>query len=325
MSDTLQLRLTTLTVAAFMRGYIITMRPYLLFVSGVTGITGMAFGAETGALKLLAIAVSSFFSYGFGQALTDCFQTDTDSISSPYRPLVRGVISRRTVMIVSLAGLAGCVGLLGYLNPLNLALGLLAGAGLATYTWFKRRWWGGPWYNAWIVCVLFTMGALGAGYLPARWSASFGWCAAGTFFAYANFVLAGYFKDIVADAATGYETLPVRYGRKRAAIVSDLLAAGVVLSMAVIATGGITGTAPDPRSLFFFAAAAAMLLTGQRRLHRNDTDALAHRAIGPVLHAYVLFLCGAAVLQQPGWFFPLTGFYAAFCLVLSRRPEPQQI
>ena len=32
------------------------------------------------------------------------------------------------------------------------------------------------------------------------------------FFGYANFVLAGYFKDVDADRATGYHTLPVVFG-----------------------------------------------------------------------------------------------------------------
>ena len=38
------------------------------------------------------IGLAFFVSYGFGQALTDCFQTDTDALSAPYRPLVRGLV-----------------------------------------------------------------------------------------------------------------------------------------------------------------------------------------------------------------------------------------
>ena len=78
----------------FAKDYIITMRPYLLFVSGVTGICGMSFIDELSVSKAILISLASFLSYGFGQALTDCFQTDTDSISSPYRPLTQGRISK---------------------------------------------------------------------------------------------------------------------------------------------------------------------------------------------------------------------------------------
>ncbi|MGB5289679.1 MAG: hypothetical protein WBN42_14415, partial [Ignavibacteriaceae bacterium] len=76
----------------FLKAYIITMRPYLMFVSGVTGIVGMSFAASRDPIKTSLIFIASFLSYGFGQALTDCFQIDTDSISSPYRPLTQGVV-----------------------------------------------------------------------------------------------------------------------------------------------------------------------------------------------------------------------------------------
>jgi 4-hydroxybenzoate polyprenyltransferase len=313
------------TPGAFVRSYIVTMRPYLLFVSGITGIAGMSFGSGAGTAGLLAIAAACFLSYGFGQALTDCFQTDTDAISSPYRPLVRGAISRTGVMTVSLSGLGACIGVLGYLEPGNLLLGAVAGFGLLSYTWFKRRWWGGPWYNAWIVCVLLLMGALASGYRPLDASPAFAWCAAGAFLAYANFVLTGYFKDIGADRATGYETLPVRFGRKRAAAVSDLLAAGVAASIAGVLASGDHRVTAGPAPLLFFAGSLAALLIGQLRLHRVTVDAEAHRSIVPVVHGYILLLSGMATAVRPAWFLPLAGFYIAFCFVVARRPERGQV
>ncbi|MBM3297987.1 MAG: penicillin-binding protein 2, partial [Candidatus Aminicenantes bacterium] len=66
----------------------------------------MAFGENVGTARLALGFLPLFLSYGFGQALTDCFQTDTDSLSAPYRPLVRGTISRGQVLAVSLGGLA---------------------------------------------------------------------------------------------------------------------------------------------------------------------------------------------------------------------------
>ncbi len=336
----------TQTARAFVRDYVVTMRPYLLFVSGITGIAGMSFGDSGDPVRTLSIFAACFLSYGFGQALTDCFQTDTDSISSPYRPLTRGVISRRATLAVSLAGLACCVGILGFWNPANLLAGVLAGIGLATYTWFKRRWWGGPAYNAWIVSVLFLMGALAAGYRFDSGIAIFGFTAAGTFFGYANFVLTGYFKDIGADRATGYVTLPVRYGRRASAIVSDVIAAGLALSIAGIlvysmpqepaGTPAVAGLAGQVwrvgrvgqvgiEALLFFAAALIAIFAGQWNLHRVRFDETAHRSIIPVVHAYILTLAGAAASRKPDWFFPLIGFYVTFCVVLAHRPERQQI
>jgi geranylgeranylglycerol-phosphate geranylgeranyltransferase len=325
MNTAMGLRAPGMPGTSFLRGYIVTMRPYLLFVSGITGIAGMSFGESTDPVRLLSVAAACFLSYGFGQALTDCFQTDTDAISSPYRPLTRGAISRPATMGVSLAGLAACIAILGYWNPLNIPAGAMAGIGLATYTWFKRRWWGGPWYNAWIVCVLFLMGALASGYCPGTAGGALLWSAGGTCFAYANFVLAGYFKDVGADRSTGYETLPVRFGRRTAAITSDVLATGVAMSVIATFIAAGPGATGRVEGSLFLLASLLTLFSGQWNLHRNRTDESAHRAVIPVVHTYVLFLAGTAALRKPGWFIPLVLFYTAFCLVLGRRPEREQV
>src|SRR6476646_1096268 len=68
----------------FWKAYVVQMRPYLLFVSGIAGLSGMAMSqSEATPISVLLMAFLPFFlGYGFGQALTDCFQTDTDKISS---------------------------------------------------------------------------------------------------------------------------------------------------------------------------------------------------------------------------------------------------
>ena len=52
---------------AFARAYATTMRPYLLFVSGITGIVGMALIPGVPALAALGIGLAFFASYGFGR------------------------------------------------------------------------------------------------------------------------------------------------------------------------------------------------------------------------------------------------------------------
>ena len=86
--------------AAFARAYWITLRPYLFFISGVSGAVGLAIYPNETTLNLVLAFAGFFFSYGLGQALTDVFQTDTDAISSPYRPLTQGIIAKRQVLIV---------------------------------------------------------------------------------------------------------------------------------------------------------------------------------------------------------------------------------
>ena len=109
----------------FARAYVITMRPYLLFVSGAAGLVGLSFIPDLTYGRILLAFVPLFLSYGFGQALTDCFQTDTDSLSAPYRPLVQGIVTRRQILTVSMIGLTAVVLVLAYLNPAILIIGIV--------------------------------------------------------------------------------------------------------------------------------------------------------------------------------------------------------
>jgi len=315
---------------AFARAYLTTMRPYLFFVSCVTGLLGLALGPAIGLLPTLLLATVFFLSYGFGQALTDCFQTDTDALSAPYRPLVRGLVRRRDVLTVSLVGLAACGAVLAAASRLNLALVTLSIVGLTTYTWFKRRWWAGPFYNAWIVAALLLIGLLSAsgvaGVAP-TWPRGATGALVATFGGYANFVLAGYFKDITADRVTGYRTLPVVRGRRTAAVVSDVFAAAAATGvLAALVRGGVLARAmTQPLVILLLGLGVAASLAAQWRLHRVASDAAAHGPIALVVHAYILLLGGLVAAFRPGWALPLALFYGAFVLTLRRRPMRQQI
>jgi 4-hydroxybenzoate polyprenyltransferase and related prenyltransferases len=311
---------------AFLRYYAITMRPYLLFVSGATGIAGIAFSPVTSTAQLWMVIAASFLSYGFGQALTDCFQIDTDTRSSPYRPLTRGLVSRFQIGSISILGLLCCAYIFSHYNPLNMGLGILAGIGLATYTPFKRMWWSGPFYNAWIVGVLCIMTFLaGGGMLSEIMGVPTIFIVLTTFFGYANFVLSGYFKDIEADRSTGYRTLPVVYGRGIAAIASDVLAllfiVSAVLTFVFTGKGFVQFLFPSS----FLLIGICIAIIGQIRLHRVQTDKDAHRAIAPVVYSYILVLAGLSTMRQPAWIIPLIIFYGLYVLVMQLRPAQDQI
>lgn len=315
--------------ADFLSAYVTTMRPYLLFVSGITGIAGMSLVPDVAAPTAVMVFVATFLSYGFGQALTDCFQIDTDRLSSPYRPLTQGTVTRTQVITVSALGLGTCVALLATLNPWNLLLGALAGAGLATYTPFKRRWWGGPWYNAWIVGVLAFMAFLAAsGDRAFPVPEPLPWALSAVFFGYANFVLAGYFKDISADARSNYNTLPVAFGRKKAAAASTVLA---FLATTTTVLARVFAAADDCSALEgviswgFLIAAITTATAAQYLLHRVTRDEESHTAIGLVVHAYILGLASVASSAQPAWGVFLVLFYGAFVVVLRARPSRSQI
>jgi 4-hydroxybenzoate polyprenyltransferase len=314
----------------FLKAYIITMRPYLLFVSGITGIAGMSFATDMDALKATLIFIASFLSYGFGQALTDCFQIDTDSISSPYRPLTQGIVNRNYFLIISCLGLLFCITILTYFNPFNILLGVLSGIGLVTYTYFKRKWWAGPFYNSWIVLVLFIMAYLaGLGRTHLDFSNPIFITAIVTvFFGYANFVLTGYFKDIEADRATAYNTLAVIFGRKISSIVSD--AFGFIVSTSVFVLIIILAFDSFPfqtiiKALVFIYTGISVSIFTQMNLHSVKSDAEAHKAIAPCVHSYILLLSGIAILSKPDWFIYLLMFYILYIITLKLRPARSQI
>jgi 4-hydroxybenzoate polyprenyltransferase len=301
-----------------------------MFVSGITGVLGMSFAGEIGLLKSLIIFKVTFLSYGFGQALTDCFQIDTDSLSSPYRPLTQGVVDKNHFLIVSVIGLFYCVSVLAFYNPLNIALGILAGIGLATYTTFKRKWWAGPFYNSWIVVVLFLMAYLAGTervYLDFS-NLIFAAAVLTVFFGYANFVLTGYFKDIEADGATNYNTLPVKFGRSISSIVSDVFGIAASISVFVVIFSLAFDSFPYQiilKALVFSYAGIAATIFAQLNLHSVYADSEAHKAIVPCVHSYLLLLSSLAVLNKPDWFIPLIIFYLFYLMVLKIRPAKEQI
>ncbi|MCW8849284.1 MAG: UbiA family prenyltransferase [Melioribacteraceae bacterium] len=309
----------------FLKAYIITMRPYLLFVSGITGITGLSFITDFSSPNIALIFVVSFFSYGFGQALTDCFQIDTDTISSPYRPLTQGLVSKTQFLLVSIAGLFFCVAVFAIYNIYNLILGVACGAGLYTYTYFKKKWWAGPFYNAWIVTLLFFIAYLTGNSFLDQLPAQIFFAAIAVFFGYANFVISGYFKDIEADRATGYNTFPVVFGRKKAAYLSDLFALFFLISSISAIYYSIQLNSYSLFVIVYFIIGMFQLFFSQTKLHKVNKDELAYPAIELVVHGYITILSSIALAQKPDWALSLIIYYVSFIAVMKLRPIKNQI
>ena len=314
---------------SFIKAYFITMRPYLLFVSGITGAAGLSFVSNINLTDGIIIFSASFLSYGFGQALTDCFQIDTDSISSPYRPLTQGIVSRTEFLIISALGLTYCVTAFSIFYPPSLILGITAGVGLATYTIFKKKWWAGPFYNSWIVALLFLMAYLsGSKGMSIEFTPKLIFTIAAVFFAYSNFVLVGYFKDVQADRVTGYNTLPVVYGKKRASFVSDIFGISAVTFTALAifdSYNNFLSLLPLIPSLFFLLIGAFQILSTQLLLRDVKEDSDAHIAVVPSVKSFVLLLSAIIASQKPEWILHLFVFYLCFLIVLKFRPAKNQI
>jgi 4-hydroxybenzoate polyprenyltransferase len=323
----------SLSSFAFWKAYWVTLRPYLFFISSVSGLVGLAIPDNIGWYKFTAAFLAFFFSYGLGQALTDVTQIDTDSISSPYRPLTQGLITGRQVLGVSLTGLLTCAALLLWCNPWNLLYAVIAIIGLATYTFFKRRWWGGPFWNSWIVGVLVIMGYhCGEPDPRVVFQSKILWAAVGSvFFSYAIFVLLGYFKDISADRQTGYNTLPVKVGWVPSVWISVVFNLGAVASSLIFIdfSGYIERIAnfqlADIVAGAMWALGVICLFGSHALMLRTRDEAKAFVSIGFVVRGYVLFHLGEVMIFKPALVLHAVIFYLFFEITLAIRPEKSQI
>jgi 4-hydroxybenzoate polyprenyltransferase len=302
------------------------MRPYLLFVSGAAGLAGMAIvPVETIRLPVFLMAFIPFFlGYGFGQALTDCFQVDTDSISAPYRPLSKKEISPRSLGTVSLAGLILISCSVIYLNHYNLIFGVMSIIGLATYTYFKKNvWFAGPFYNGWIVMLLPVMGFLAvSGDNPGKLiDRTMILQALLTLFSYANFVLIGYLKDISADRATNYKTFPVVFGWNKTVIAGDFNVFCSIFFCFLLT--GYDRVIP----FLVFLAASSIAVAGQLFGHLTERKEESNAAfpITATVRSFILWHLAVVIHHHAGWLIFCAVFYICFEVVLWFRPEKGQI
>ncbi|WP_163325968.1 UbiA family prenyltransferase [Draconibacterium mangrovi] len=310
----------------FLRALIIHMRPYLLFVSGAAGLAGLALGWQENSSipKFLILFLPFFLGYGFGQALTDCFQTDTDAISASYRPLVKKEVSPKALGGVSLAGLVliGIPLILYNLN--NLIFCSLAIIGLATYTYFKKNFWvAGPFYNGWIVMILPITAFLaitGKGLVSLN-NSTLIWLCVITLFTYANFVLIGYLKDISADRETGYNTFAVKFGWEHSVVLGDIF-------VIIVAIASLFLVNPENTiALALFIIATLVAVSGQLKAHFTSIK-IEENATYPIVstvRAFILWHLAITVTFQPDWYLFALCYYFVFELVLLFRPEKGQI
>ena len=308
----------------FWMAYGVQMRPYLLFVSGIAGLSGIAWGVtpETKIWEWLAIFFPLFLGYGFGQAFTDCFQTDTDKLSSPYRPLSKGTLSIPAVLVISSLGLVGIAVVLYLFNPVSFWLCMIAVLGTASYSYVKKHfWYGGPVHNAWIVALLplmgyFAISGKALSEFPNHLLVNVGI----TYFSYASFVLIGYLKDIEADRVTEYKTFPVVFGWDKTVWLGDFIALVTLVlfwSRPLLHMGelifGVTGT--------------LVLIFGEITGHFSGTHD-EKGALWPILatvRSFILLHIGLVLHYQPHWAWLMIVFYLLFELVLWRRPSRYQV
>ncbi len=309
----------------FWTKYLIQMRPYLFFVSGMAGLAGMSVFPDLILFSVypFLLFLAFFFSYGFGQALTDCYQTDTDRLSAPYRPLSMEILAIQHVKYTSIIGLLSVAFIIVIHNFYNLLFCALSIIGLWTYSYFKRNYWfAGPFYNAWIVALLTIIGYLSSSELSINYviDKNIVIVALLTFFSYTNFVLIGYLKDITADKKTGYKTFPVVFGWNSTVWVGDL----VLILCSVIYTLSFTG---NLQGLLFGIAAIVFGISGQIYAHftKNKSEKNAGFPILATVRSFILWNAGITSFFHKELILFCLVVYLLFEVVVYFRPMKEQI
>jgi 4-hydroxybenzoate polyprenyltransferase len=292
-----------------------------MFVSGAAALPGLALGRAPIARVVPAFVVL-FLSYGLGQALTDVFQTDTDALSAPERPLVQGTIDKRTVLIASLGGLLACGAVIVWLSPAAALPAAIAIVLLATYTPLKRHWWGGPPWNAAAVALLPLLGRMagGTGLAAALADAAVRAAMVSSFGTYAVFVLLGYLKDVEADRATHYDTIAVRFGR-RAAVVWSAAFGTIGLAASVWLVPRLTVSAGTA----LWSVGAVVLVGAHALAWRSTSDNDAWPGIQASVHGFVALHLGEAAAIEPRWTLVAWILFGASIVAMFRRPVRRQI
>jgi len=231
------------------RGLLELTRPGNAIASGVLTFTG-AFVAQGGEIlshlgASSAAVVTTILATGAGMAINDYFDRDIDRINNPERPIPRGAVSPRTVLIFSLVlfAIAGTLALM--LPMLATVIAILNLVALVTYTEFFK---GLPGVGNLLVSYLggstFLFGAAAVGNLSPAVGVLFLLAALSTF---AREVIKDV-EDLAGDREEGLNTLPISIGRQPA----------LLIAMAVLLVGMLAS--PIPYFIGTFGAAYLVLV-----------------------------------------------------------------
>jgi geranylgeranylglycerol-phosphate geranylgeranyltransferase len=212
----------------FLKQYIISMRLYYSFVTGVAGWLGLAYyeylqqnslieGAPLSIWKKVLILFLLFVSWGINQIINDFLGLKEDRINAPHRPMVSGKLKARPAVLFSLfLMLLATAASLIYLSTAAAIL-IWVGAGMNVIYNFSKSW--GLWANI-VFGVMIAISPLfgffaSAPKLQIPWTSNFLWLVGGVILLNALLTYYTYFKDYKGDKAVGQDTLVVRLGLRR--------------------------------------------------------------------------------------------------------------
>ncbi len=268
-------------------------------INGLITMGAVAVGALTSAetialFPLLKAALSAALINGAGNAFNDLTDIDIDRINRPYRPLPSGRISPRSAQaLTALLNLLGIL-LAFSLSPLHGLLAIIIATLLILYSIFLKNTvlWGNMLIGL-ISAAAFIYGALsqhamGRAWIPAAFALLF----------HIGREIVKDIEDMSGDRLRGEKTLPLYWGRTRAAQLAGLIYLGLIILTFfpfILGTYALV-------YLLCVSLADALVLYVLYRLYRERAD-LQHDLLGRLLKigmlAGLLAIVAGELSQSP--------------------------
>ncbi len=219
------------------KAFIEITRPHNCVLAGVVGLLGsvVAVGRFPDALTALLVFLVVTLGCAGGNTINDYFDYEIDSINRPGRPLPRGAMSRRTALYYALFLFAVGLFLAALINVYALILAVVAYVTMFLYAWkLKPLPFIGNLAVAGLTGATPLYGAVAVGHIGLA-----GTLAVCAFLVNVAREVVKDIEDVEGDVAKGAKTLPILWGKRRAAYVGAAFAVLTVLASFLPVRGGV--------------------------------------------------------------------------------------
>lgn len=212
-------------LGSFARFYIISMRPYYFFVTGIAGWVGVAYYEylsaqgqhqlpELSIEKKILILILLFLSWGVNQIINDFLGLEEDRINAPKRPMVTGDLPAIPAVLVSAVIMIGAsVITYLFLSPVAVIFIWVGSLFNVIYN-YSKAW--GIWANIFFGVMIAITPIFGfyacSPLAPAFYATALPYLFAMVIVLNGLLTFYTYFKDYSGDQAAGQKTLVVQLG-----------------------------------------------------------------------------------------------------------------
>ena len=274
-----------------LKAFIEITRPHNCILAGVVGLLGAIVAAghfPSPEKAILAFLVVTLGCAG-GNTINDYFDYEIDKINRPSRPLPRGAMSRKTALWYSLALMAVGLFLALLINIYAFVLAFIAYTAMVLYAWKLKPL---PFVGNLVVAGLTgatpLYGAIAVGKIGLA-----GYLALCAFLVNVAREVVKDIEDVEGDISKGARTLPIVWGKKRAAYVGAFFAVlTVIASVLPIRTGVGLG-------YYAMVPVDALILYSAYLILKSQEESVAHKS--QKLLKISIFLAVAAFMIAALW------------------------